>query len=94
MITIVVRTLEPRFHGFLSSIMLEVSQGVFVQPSMSSSIRDTVWQTLADWYEETRNGSILMFWPSRKQNGKLMIRTLGEPSREVVDFDGLLLIKK
>ena len=39
---VVTRDVEMRYRGFLTSVMLEVSPGVYVAPEMSAAVRERV----------------------------------------------------
>jgi CRISPR-associated protein Cas2 len=91
---VVTRDVEARYRGFLTSVMLEVAPGVYVAPRLSSGVRTRVWQVLSDWWHALGNGTILMVWRDPGAIGDLRIETLGEPPKEIVDADGVLLVKR
>lgn len=88
---VVTRDVESRYRGFLASLMLEVSAGVYVAPNMSAGVRTRVWSVLDEWWETLRRGSVVMIWRDVSAAGKLRIETLGAPPRKIVDADGVLL---
>lgn len=92
--TIVTRDVEARYRGFLTSVMLEVSAGVYVAPDLNQGVRDRVWAVLSDWWSALGRGSVVMIWRDAAAAGKLRILTLGEPPKEIVDADGVLLVKR
>ena len=65
-----------------------------VSPRMSAGVRDRVWAVMADWWGSLGNGSIVMIWRQKDAAGGLAIETLGEPPKEIVDADGILLVKR
>jgi len=91
---VVTRDVEPRYRGFLSSVMLEVSAGVYVAPELSTGVRARVWKVLSGWHEVLRRGAIVMVWRDTAAPGRLRIETLGEPSKKIVDADGVLIVKR
>lgn len=91
---IVTRDVEMRYRGFLTSIMLEVSPGVYVAPEMSAAVRGRVWSVVADWWLVLGRGSLTMVWRDSAAVGCLSIETLGEPAKMIVDADGVLLVKR
>ena len=91
---VVTRNVEDRYRGFLTSIMLEVAPGVYVAPDLSASVRERAWNVLSNWWETLGNGSIVIVWRDRKVVGHLRIEVLGEPPKEIVDADGVLLVKR
>lgn len=91
---IVTRDVEMRYRGFLTSVMLEIAPGVYVSPDMSAGVRQRVWSVMTDWWSQLHRGSLVMVWRDSKAVGNLRIETLGEPSKVIVDADGLLLVKR
>lgn len=91
---IVTRDVEARYRGFLTSVMLEISPGVYIAPNLSQAVRDRLWEVVTGWWETLRRGSLVIVWPDRKAPGGLRVRTLGEPPKEIVDADGVLLVRR
>lgn len=75
-------------RGELTRWMLEPKSGIFVG-SVTGMVRERLWQKLCD---ESRGGSCMMIHSDNTEQG-FSIRMVGEPSRELVDFDGLFLIR-
>ena len=94
MAMVVTRNVEDRYRGFLTSVMLEIAPGVYVAPDMSSGVRMRVWEVLSAWWEALGTGSIVFVWRDAKAVGNLRIEALGEPPKEIVDADGILLVKR
>lgn len=86
---IVTRNVEARYRGFLTSIMLEISAGVYVAPNMTKGVRERTWAVLSDWWRALGNGSLVLIWRDTSAVGDLCIETLGEPLRDIVDADGV-----
>lgn len=91
---IVTRDVEARYRGYLTSIMLELAPGVYLAPQMSRGVRERTWNVLEGWYASLGNGTIVMAWADRNRPGGMAILTLGEPPKEIVDADGVLLVKR
>ena len=91
---VVTRNVEARYRGFLTSVMLEVAPGVYVAPDMSAAVRTRVWDVLSKWWDVLGTGSVVLVWRDKQAVGNLSIRTLGEPPKEIVDADGVLLVKR
>lgn len=91
---VVTRDVEMRYRGFLTSVMLEISPGVYVAPDMSAAVRDRVWNVVSEWWHTLRRGSLTLVWRDTKSVGSLRIETLGEPAKVIVDADGILLVKR
>ena len=94
MTMVVTRDVEDRYRGFLTSIMLEIAPGVYVSPNLSVAVRERMWSVLSSWWATLRRGSIVMVWRDKAASGNLRIETLGEPSKEIADADGVLLLKR
>ena len=93
MTVIVTVNVDARYRGFLASAMLEIAPGVYTAPRMTSGIRERVWDVVADWYYELGQGAIVMTWQDSAAVGEQRIRTLGEAPKEIVDADGVYLVK-
>ncbi|SFE91784.1 type I-E CRISPR-associated endoribonuclease Cas2e [Roseivivax sediminis] len=91
---VVTRDVEARYRGFLTSVMLEISAGVYVAPDMSAGVRARVWEVLRDWWEMLGRGAIVMVWRDGGAVGHLSMEHLGDPPKEIVDADGILLVKR
>jgi CRISPR-associated protein Cas2 len=91
MTVVVTRDVPDRFRGFLASIMLEVSPGVYTSPNLPSAVRERLWTVVTEWHQQLGRGSLLMIWRDAQQPGGQGIRSLGEPARTLVAHDGLWL---
>ena len=94
MTIVVTVNVEASYRGFLTSAMLEIAPGVYTSPGMTSGIRERVWGTVARWHAELGNGSIVMTWRDPSAVGGQRIRTLGEPPTQIVDADGVYLVRR
>jgi CRISPR-associated protein Cas2 len=90
---VITRDVEARYRGFLSSAMLELAPGVYAHPRMSAGVRTRIWAVLSEWHGRLRRGSIVMTWAEAAANGGLGLLTLGEPPKEIVAYDSLLLVR-
>ena len=93
MTIVVTVNVEGRYRGFLASAMLEIAPGVYTSPGMTAGIRDRIWNVLTRWHNELGTGTIVMTWRDPTAVGEQSIRTLGEPPKEIVDADGVYLVK-
>ena len=93
MTVVVTVNVEARYRGFLASAMLEIAPGVYTAPQMTSGIRDRVWDVVSRWYYVLGQGSIVMTWRGPSAVGEQRILTLGEAPKEIVDADGVYLVK-
>ena len=94
MAMVVTRNVEDRYRGFLTSIMLELAPSVYVAPDISASVRTRMWSVVSEWWSVLRNGSVVIVWRDTDAVGNLRIQTLGEPPKQIVDADGILLVKR
>ena len=93
MTVVVTVNVEGRYRGFLASAMLEIAPGVYISPQMTDGIRERVWDVLTRWYYELRQGAIVMTWRDPGAVGEQQIFTLGEAPKDIVDADGVYLVR-
>jgi|ERR1700733_7053767 CRISPR-associated protein Cas2 len=93
MVVVITRDVEARYRGFLGSALLELAPAVYAHPQMSAGVRCRIWTVLTKWYSEIGNGAILMTWADTGANG-LGLATLGEPPRNIVAHDAMLLVHR
>lgn len=91
---IITRDVEDRYRGFLGSAMLELAPGVYAQPRMSAGVRGRIWDVMAEWHNRLRRGSFVMCWAEPAAAGGLGLATLGEPPKDVVPHDAVLLVRR
>ncbi|MCB1409248.1 MAG: type I-E CRISPR-associated endoribonuclease Cas2 [Rhodobacteraceae bacterium] len=94
LVMMVIRDVADRFHGFLSSVMLEVAPNVFVSPKMNPGARERVWAVMSDWYRHEPHGSLVMVWRDLNSVGGVGIKNLGDPPRELIEADGMWLVRR
>ena len=94
LVMIVVRDVADRFHGFLSSVMLEVAPNVFVAPRMNPGARERVWKVMSDWHRHENRGCLVMVWRDLNAVGGVGIANLGDPPRELIEADGMWLVRR
>jgi CRISPR-associated protein Cas2 len=94
MTVVVTRDVEPRYRGFLASVMLEIAPGVYTSPRLSRGVRERVWDVMKAWHSTLGRGSIVMTWREVAVPGGQGVLTLGEPAKQLGEVDGLLLVKR
>jgi CRISPR-associated protein Cas2 len=94
MAVIITRDVADRYRGFLASVMPEIGPGIYVSPNLSPGVRDRIWTVLDKWWLGAPGASITMTWRDDKAPGRLGIRSLGIPVRELVDIDGQLIVRR
>jgi len=93
LVVIATRDVAYRYRGFLSSIMLEIAPTVYLSPRMNAGVRMRTWDVLTNWYSTEPRGSIVMVWRDLNETGGVGIKNLGNPPCELVEIDGLWLVK-
>lgn len=91
---IITRDVEDRYRGLLGSAMLELAPGVYAQPRMSAGVRGRIWAVVEEWHNRLRRDSIVMCWDEPASAGGLGLATLGEPPKDVLVHDALLLVRR
>jgi len=94
LVVVVTRDVADRFRGFLASVMLDVSAGVYVAPRMNKGVRERTWSVLADWHGHEPRGSVVMVWRDLDAVGGIGIAHLCAPPRELVDVDGMYVVRR
>ena len=94
MVVIITRDVEERYRGFLGSAMLEIAPGVYAHPRMSAGVRSRIWSVIQGWYFHLHRGSILMTWADTGSHGGLGLESLGEPPKEIVAHNAMLLVRR
>jgi CRISPR-associated protein Cas2 len=94
MTVVITRDVAERYRGFLASIMPEAAPGVYVAAEVSAGVRERIWSVLADWWSSLPGGSIVLLWKDNSSPSKLGLLCLGLPARELIELDGLLLLRR
>lgn len=94
LVMIVTRDVADRYRGYLGSLMLEVAPAVYISPRMNPGVRARTWAVLTGWHSAEPRGSLVMVWKDVNEPGGIGIATLGTPLRELVEVDGLWLVRK
>lgn len=88
MVVFVLENASPGLRGELSRWLFEVKAGVFVG-KLSALVRDELWKMVES---KIKNGSALLIYSTNSEQG-FTARSLGDPSRQLIDIDGVLLVK-
>jgi CRISPR-associated protein Cas2 len=89
MTLIVVSRVTPSLRGALTRWMLELKAGVFVG-TLSARVRDRLWNLVVG---SKRLGACTLIKRSNNEQG-FTIATAGDDTRQTVDFDGLILVRR
>lgn len=93
--TVVVCVNAPgRIRGFLASCMLEIAPGVYTAPDMMGTTRDRIWSVIESWWDEWPEASLVMTWEAPSEPGGQGLRSLGQPPKELVPTEGLVLVRR
>ena len=87
MVVIVLESVPKSVRGELTRWLLEVRAGVFVG-NISAIVRDKLWETLC---QKLKGGNALLMHTAANEQG-YSIRTQGDSSYKIRDFDGLFLV--
>ena len=90
MTVIVLERVTPGLRGLLTRWMLEIRAGVFVG-KLSARVRGKLWVLVCE--SKRKDGSCLLLYSSLNEQGFTMVSS-GDPTRDVADFDGLLLLRR
>ena len=88
MLVMILQRVSPGARGMLSRWLLEPQTGVFVG-DVSAMVRDRLWERCC---KEARDGAVMQIWSTNTEQGYAM-RTHGRTRREVVEYQGLQLIR-
>jgi CRISPR-associated protein Cas2 len=89
MVVIVLERVTPALRGELSRWLVEPRAGVFVG-SVSSLVRDKLWEEIGG---KLRQGAAVLVYTTNNEQG-FAIRSTGDRLREIVDLEGLLLMRE
>lgn len=88
MVVLITENATPGIRGELSRWMIEPRAGVFVG-KMSAMVRDKLWDLVC---ARLKTGGAAMLYPTPNEQG-FAVRTHGERSRQLVDYEGLTLVR-
>ncbi len=88
MLILILENVRPTLRGELSRWLFEVKSGVFVG-KVSALVREELWNLVS---QQVGKGSAVMIQPATNEQG-FTAKTLGNPTRQFVDIEGLLLVK-
>ncbi len=88
MVFLILERVSSRLRGELTRWFLEPKAGVFVG-RVSAMVRDKLWEKAC---EKSMGGGCLMIYSSDNEQG-FRVRSWGETSRSIEDFEGLFLVR-
>lgn len=88
MVMMVLESVPVSLRGELTRWLVEPHPGVFVG-QVNAMVRDRLWDKCCN---AKRTGGVIQAWSTNTEQG-FQIRIAGMTARDVVDFDGLQLIR-
>lgn len=88
MVVLVLERVPVGLRGELTRWMIELRSGVFVG-NISAMVRDHLWEKVS---LNTRGGAGILAYSADNEQG-YKVEYWGEPTREIVDFEGLSLVR-
>jgi len=88
MIVMLLEKVPASVRGELTRWLLEIKTGVFVG-HVSARVRDKLWDKCV---KAKRTGGITQVWSTNTEQ-RFAMRMSGDTTREIVDFEGLQLIR-
>ncbi len=89
MLVMMLERVTPGLRGDLSRWLVEPRTGVFVG-NVSAMVRDQLWELCG---KRLRAGAMIQMWTTNNEQG-FAVRTMGDTSRELVDYEGLWLVRR
>ena len=88
MVVMILENALPSVRGELNCWLIEPHAGVFVG-QVSAMVRDRLWELCC---EKVKKGGVVQMWNSNTEQ-RFRVRTFGETRREIVDYEGLQLVR-
>jgi CRISPR-associated protein Cas2 len=88
LVVLIVEKVKRGLRGELSRWMIEPKTGVFVG-KLSALVRDKLWEKVV---KEVGDGGAVLIHRAQSEQG-FAVRTFGDTSREIVDYEGLFLAR-
>jgi CRISPR-associated protein Cas2 len=94
MTIVVTRDVPDRYRGFFGVGHAEVAPGVYIAPELSKGVRERIWTLLSDWWSTLPGGSIIVAWKDSAATSGLGMNALGIPPVDLVDLDGVMVVRR
>lgn len=88
MIVMVLESVPVSLRGELTRWLVEPHPGVFVG-HVNATVRDRLWDKCR---KRKRSGGVLQIWSTNTEQ-RFQMRTAGTTKRDVVEFEGLQLVR-
>ena len=86
MVVLILESVAPGLRGEITRWMIQPRAGVFVG-KVSAMVRDKLWEKVQ---RAAKRGSGILLYSSNAEQG-FSVRTFGDPSRELIDIEGVIL---
>lgn len=87
MVVLILERATKAIRGEISRWMIEPRANVFIG-RMTSTVREQIWESVC----KKRVGGALIVYPANNEQG-YRIETTRDPTRQIVDVDGLQLVR-
>ncbi len=88
MVVMILETVPVSLRGELTRWLIEPHPGVFVG-HVSAMVRERLW---AKCCKGSRGGGVLQIWTTNTEQ-KFQMRAFGSTSREIIDLEGVQLVR-
>lgn len=88
MVVYITENATEKLRGIMTRWMIEVKPGVFVG-SLNAMVRDKIWEKISEY---SPKGALMLYSYNNEQG--YQIKMLGDPTRRIIDLDGLQLIER
>ena len=88
MVVYILENASEKLRGILTLWMIDVKPGIFVG-SLNAMVRDNIWEQISQY---SPRGALMIYSHNNEQGYK--IQMIGDPTRAIIDLDGLQLIKR
>ena len=88
MMVLILESVPSGLRGEISRWLIEPKVGVFVG-KVSAMVRDKLWQKAC---KSAKGGGVTIIYSTNNEQG-FIIRSYGDTSRTIVDWEGILLVR-
>ena len=89
MIVMVLENVPVSLRGELTRWLIEPKAGVFVG-HVTALVRDKLWEKCS---KHKKAGGVTQIWSTNTEQ-RFAVRSTGDPSRQIVEFEGLFLVRR
>jgi CRISPR-associated protein Cas2 len=89
MVIMILENVPTALRGELSRWLIEPKSGVFVG-HISALVRDKLWEKCS---QHKKAGGVIQIWSTNTEQ-RFQMRSIGENSREIVDYEGIQLVRR